>query len=130
MHDGGWFLALPTYFLVAPEGLVVHLILLGCLAVAAIKKCPGWSSYIPRALGPIGSQIVILSILGALNGRANGLLLDTIIAGMAALSIYLIYQSFIGSPRMLLRVLVTCCQVYSTALACFIGLMSVNNSWL
>lgn len=130
MHSGNWFLALPTYFLIGPEGLIGNVVLLGSLMYVGIKREEGWRAYILSALCPTCVQTIMLMILGLMTGQADKVMLYAIISLTSFLSLYLIYRSFMCSVGKVVRVLVMCSQIYMMALACFVGLMSVNNNWL
>jgi hypothetical protein len=131
MHQSGnWFLALPAYFLLAPEGLIAHAVLVVSLVFVGVKHSTGWKLYILSALCPIAVQIVMLSVVGAAAGRTPEALGYGVLICTTLLSLYLIYRSFLFAGRRGIRFLVACSQVYATILVTFLGIMTTNNSWL
>ena len=131
MNKEWWFLALPAYFLMGPEGLIGNIVLFGSLAVISIRRDTGWRWYVLYALCPTIIQSIMLSILGALgNASSNHPASYLVMIVAELLSVCMIFLSFRRSSRRFVKILTVCSQIYGMALACFIGLMGVTGDWL
>ncbi len=130
MQSGSWALALPTYFLIGPEGLLGNTVLFVSLGFVIAMKDRGWPVYTLSVVCPAIFQIIMLASLGIIDRSENKSIQYAIILVTVFVSLYAMYWSFRISRRKVVRVFILCSQIYEMALAFFLALMSANNNWL
>jgi len=131
MDAGAWWLGLPISFLLgAAMGPWGHIVLIVSLAFVAIKRGPGWKSYILFAAAPVVIQVLMLAIIGAIAWHPHSGYVYIVIVPAEALSICMIILTFVRFHRTVTSVLVAISNVSNMAAALLLGLMRANDSWL
>src|SRR5690349_2468139 len=100
--QGGWYLALPTYFVSGPEGLYGTIVLFCCSAFLIAKRDRGW----PMAFFPTIWLAAMLFIIGLIGPRQNYTIQYAIILGATIVALCLAYWSFRSSNAKIVRIFV------------------------
>ena len=130
IHGQGWWLGLPAYFVLGPERLVGNVILIGILAIA-FQRQPMPVQFILRASRPTLTQLAMLAVVGMLiDMSAPRQFIYGVVTVFIIVTFCIIYYGFDRSINRIAQSAIVCTQLYLTAVASLLAVISVIGDWL